>query len=42
MSIMASLNGVLVQRFLDASTEGVSGMLTHLKQTLTERLRPTS
>ena len=40
--IMAALNGVLVQRFLDASTEGVGDLLAHLKRTLTERLRPVS
>ncbi|MGH7803941.1 MAG: TetR/AcrR family transcriptional regulator [Candidatus Binatia bacterium] len=39
-SIMAALNGVLVQRFLDASTDGVDDLLAHLKRTLTERLRP--
>ena len=39
-ALLAALNGVLVQRFLDASTDGVDDLLRHLKRTLTERLRP--
>lgn len=38
--ILASLNGALMQRFLESSADEVAAVLAHLKRTLFDRLRP--
>jgi len=38
--ILASLNGALMQRFLESSADEVTAVLAHLKRTLFDRLRP--